>query len=104
MTRCEILKHTFSFERYFNGFLSFFKKVLLEMSPGLAVDKQVLSSRDLLTHSADPSVYPSSDIIRSLIDAESFATAKVGQETVLDLLCFGSSEVKRTRTFSPFFS
>ncbi len=74
------------------------------MSPGLAVDKQVLSSRDLLTHSADPSVYPSSDIIRSLIDAESFATAKVGQETVLDLLCFGSSEVKRTHTFPPFFS
>ncbi len=72
------------------------------MSPGLAVDKQVLSSRDLLTHSADPSVYPSSDIIRSLIDAESFATAKVGQETVLDLLCFGSSEVKRTHKFSPF--
>ncbi len=75
-------------------------QVLLEMSPGLAVDKQVLSTRDLLTHCDFPRIYGSSEVVRTLMDAEGFAAAKIGgedsgqSESILDLLCFGSSEVR----------
>ncbi len=70
------------------------------MSPGLAVDKRVLSPRDLLTHSASPRVHQSSDVVRALLEAESIASAIVNGESALELLCFGSSEVKPRKVFS----
>lgn len=73
-------------------------QVLLEMSPGMGVDKYVLSSRDLRNHEAHVHPYSPCELVRSLMGEEGFDSALVHPKTGLneklqDLLCFGSPEV-----------
>lgn len=73
-------------------------QVLLEMSPGLAVDKHVLSACDLESHSQSVHMYPSSEVVDALardgFDASVVDGGGKGDtERLVDLICFGSKEV-----------
>jgi len=64
------------------------------MSPGLAVDKVVLSSRDLTEHSNKAKSWTCSQISAALNESDDgIKGAKIQGENLLDLLCFGSQEV-----------
>jgi len=74
------------------------------MSPGLAVNKSVLSSRDLLEFSSSVQSWSSSQVLEAMISSNSnlssesssfcIENAKMDNgESLLNLLCFGSKEV-----------
>ena len=76
--------------------------VLLDMSPGLAVDKHVLSSSDLRQHrDADAvHVYAPAVVVKAMhagggFDAVLRNPKSRKQETLKDLLCFGSDDVRK---------
>jgi death-associated protein kinase len=70
------------------------------MSPGLAVDKYVLSASDLRLHRDEVHAYSPGDVLRAMIGQGGRAfhavlknTKSKKKETLLDLLCFGSAEI-----------
>lgn len=70
------------------------------MSPGLSVDKHVLSSNDLKRHSKDIHDYSAEDIVQAL-DRDGFDAImrnpnaeKEVEEKMDELVCFGSKEVR----------
>ena len=74
------------------------------MSPGMAVEKYVLSISDLETHDPDVHAYPSQDVIKAYSSGGdgfngTITNPKSGKtEKILKLICFGCKEVcKRTR-------
>ena len=76
-------------------------QVLLEMSPGLAVDKNVISSREMFTHVQNPHVWTGFEIVNALISGEGgFEGVALNNpnleqaEPILDLICFSSSQVR----------
>ena len=74
-------------------------QVLLEMSPGLPVEKFVLSHSDLKQHREDVHSYSTSDIVTAISKESGFETAirnpkSKKHETLRDLLCFGNGEVR----------
>ena len=74
-----------------------FFQVLLEMSPGMGVDKSILSVADLKSHSKDIGHWGPQELISALLKDGFSAKLKnplTGEfETLCDLICFGSSEV-----------
>ena len=73
-------------------------QVLLEMSPGLPVEKFVLSHSDLKHHREDVHSYSTADIVTAMSKESGFETAvrnpkSKKHETLRDLLCFGNGEV-----------
>ena len=83
--------------RYINKNYDFFFQVLLEMSPGMGVDKSILSVADLKSHSKDIGHWGPQELISALLKDGFSAKLKnplTGEfETLCDLICFGSSEV-----------
>ena len=80
--------------------LSIIDQVLLEMSPGMAVEKYVLSIADLETHDPEVYAYPSQDIIKAYSSGgdgfnATITNPKSGKtEKILKLICFGCKEVR----------
>jgi len=73
-------------------------QVLLEMSPGLPVEKFVLSHSDLRQHREDVHSYSTADIVTAMSKESGFETPirnlkSKKHETLRDLLCFGNAEV-----------
>ena len=73
-------------------------QVLLEMSPGMGVDKYVLSSDDLKQHRDVLHHWGPCQLVRKLMSDDGFdanltnpITGK--EESLQDLVCFGSPEV-----------
>lgn len=79
------------------------------MSPGMAVEKYVLSISDLETNSPDVHAYPSQDIIKAYSSGGDGFNAnivhpKTGKtEKVLNLICFGCKEVSDSRNIQNHF-
>ena len=74
-------------------------QVLLEMSPGMGVDKHVYSSWDLKHHREPSHTWGPSVMVQSLMSDQGFDSELVNpssnkKETLQELVCFGSSEVK----------
>ena len=74
------------------------------MSPGLAVDKFVLSAHELFTHAAAPvHAFRPAEIIKCLIDSgfegELENTNSRRREKLIDLICFGSKEVSEAKKY-----
>ena len=68
------------------------------MSPGLPVEKFVLSHSDLKHHREDVHSYSTADIVTAMSKESGFETAvrnlkSKKHETLRDLLCFGNGEV-----------
>ena len=73
-------------------------QVLLEMSPGMGVDKYVYSSSDLKSHNARPHTWGPADLVRKLMSDQGFDAVLENPtsgalETLSQLVCFGSTEV-----------
>ena len=73
-------------------------QVLLEMSPGMGVDKYVYSSSDLKSHNAHPHTWGPADLVRKLMSDQGFDAVLENPtsgalETLSQLVCFGSTEV-----------
>ena len=72
-------------------------QVLLEMSPGLPVDKIILSSKDLRNHAA-PAQWSPRDVMKTMIKdgwsgSLTHPTQRDTRETLSQLLCFDSDQV-----------
>ncbi|XP_059080756.1 death-associated protein kinase 1-like isoform X2 [Tigriopus californicus] len=84
--------------QFLEEILSVIDQVLLEMSPGLPIDKHVLSVSDLFRHNSVVHSWASSDIIRQMVLSDGF-DAKITHpvtkepEALIDLVCFGSKEL-----------
>ena len=68
------------------------------MSPGMGVDKYVYSPCDLARHTPSPHTWGPADLVRKLMSDDSFdavlANPNTGvEETLRQLVCFGSTEV-----------
>ena len=57
-------------------------QVLLEMSPGLPVDKLIVSSRDLARHAPQPSTWSPAHLVAAMMEGGWAATLAPTQETV----------------------
>ena len=57
-------------------------QVLLEMSPGLPVDKLIVSSRDLARHAPQPSTWSPAQLLAAMMEGGWAATLAPTQETV----------------------
>ena len=69
------------------------------MSPGLPVEKFVLSHSDLRQHREDVHSYSTADIVTAMSKESGFETPirnlkSKKHETLRDLLCFGNAEVR----------
>ena len=65
------------------------------MSPGLGVDKSILSSADLKSHSEQVHEWGPQELVQALLK-DGFSAKmknKQSEERLCDLICFGSSEV-----------
>ncbi|XP_075209802.1 death-associated protein kinase 1-like [Lycorma delicatula] len=79
--------------------LSVIDQVLLEMSPGLAVEKHVLSVADLRTHSEPPHCFPPSELMMALLQPTRLETTVYNPladcyENLKQLVAFNDSEVE----------
>lgn len=72
-------------------------QVLLEMSPGMGVDKSILSVADLKAHAKTIGHWGPQDLVSALLKDGFSAKLKnpitEQMETLCDLICFGSSEI-----------
>ena len=69
------------------------------MSPGQSIDKHILSSSDLMTHSNEIADWNATQVMLELMN-KGFDEGKLSKpehdddcDSVVDLLCFGSKEV-----------
>ena len=73
-------------------------QVLLEMSPGLGVDKSILSAKDLKAHTENVHAWGPQELVTALLK-DGFSAKlenpnnKGQSESLCDLICFSSSEV-----------
>ena len=69
------------------------------MSPGLAVEKVLLSAQDLRSHSSSIHRWNGLEVADAMAEAEGGAFSGTlkkedgREESLLDLICFGSAEV-----------
>ena len=73
-------------------------QVLLEMSPGLGVDKSIQSADDLKNHRENIHYWGPQELVKALL-TDGFSTKLTNPntskvESLADLICFGSTEVK----------
>ncbi len=72
-------------------------QVLLEMSPGMGVDKCLMSPHDLRHHNAKVHVWNPVEVVKTLFrnGFESYIhnSSSNVDELMIDLICFGSKEV-----------
>ena len=76
-----------------------FLKVLLEMSPGLGVDKSIQSADDLKNHREKIHHWGPQELVKALL-TDGFSTKLTNPntskvESLADLICFGSTEVHK---------
>ena len=68
------------------------------MSPGLGVDKSILSASDLKSHCDQIHEWGPQEVVKALLKDGFSAKLKNGdgkEESLCDLICFGSNEVKK---------
>ena len=73
--------------------LGIIDQVLVEMSPGLPMDKHVVSPADLARGSTTPTSWAPKEAMTALHTGGWQQVVGGGKETLLELLCFGSQEV-----------
>lgn len=74
-------------------------KVLVEMCPGLAIEKHVISAEDLKNHCAASYCFPPDKLMEAMLEDTCLDTRIHNPladcyESVLDLIAFGSDEVR----------
>lgn len=84
--------------------LGIIDQVLLEMSPGLPVDKMILSSSDLKHHVKEPKQWTPKDVMTALMK-DGWEAKLTGhnnkQESLAELLCFGCDQVASSLVAGP---
>ncbi|KAK8380311.1 hypothetical protein O3P69_016726 [Scylla paramamosain] len=82
---------------FMEDLLAMIDQVLVEMCPGLVLEKHVLSSEQLATHAATVYAWPPADIYTALLSGGVQATLAnpltAKEETFTSLVCFGSQDV-----------
>jgi hypothetical protein len=78
--------------------------VLLDVIPGLPVEKHLLSSYDLQIHAIPIHCYPPDELMKAVLKANGLDAPIKNPladitETVLDLLSFGMEHVRFSSTF-----
>ena len=85
----------------------FYFKVLLEMSPGQGVDKSILSTADLKSHAEKVHEWGPQELVKALTNDGFSAKMKNPhrneEESLCNLICFGSSEVIVLNTHNIIF-
>uniref|UniRef100_A0A1B6DYK5 Roc domain-containing protein n=2 Tax=Clastoptera arizonana TaxID=38151 RepID=A0A1B6DYK5_9HEMI len=79
--------------------LGIIDQVLVEMCPGLAIEKHIISVEDLRSHCVAPYCYPPDVLMKAMLEDTCLDTQVHNpladcQETLFDLIAFGSNEVK----------
>ncbi|XP_045116659.1 death-associated protein kinase 1-like isoform X4 [Portunus trituberculatus] len=82
---------------FMEDLLAMIDQVLVEMCPGLVLEKHVLSSEQLAAHAATVYAWPPADIYTALLSGGVQATLAnpitAKEETFTSLVCFGSQDV-----------
>lgn len=83
----------------------FYTQVLVEMCPGLSVEKHVLSALDLRNHCAASYCFPPDQLMLALLsddrlDARLYNPLAECYETLAELIAFNSNEVSSNRVFN----
>lgn len=85
--------------------MCFYTQVLVEMCPGLSVEKHVLSALDLRNHCAASYCFPPDQLMLALLsddrlDARLYNPLAECYETLAELIAFNSNEVSSIPVFN----